>query len=58
LFGLIVGGRDIGDTEEGKEIFLFRADEVGAERFGGLKIQRLFTDFLKLPDKTVFYFGG
>ena len=37
LLGLVIGWRDIRDTEESKKIFLFRPYKVLAERFGRLE---------------------
>ena len=58
LLGLVVGRGDIRDTEEGEKIFLFRPQKISSERFGRLESQRLFTDFVKLPDKAILYFNG
>ena len=57
LFRVIVGGRDAGTPEEGKEKFLLGTCEIGSEGLGGFETKRLFAEGIEFPDKAFFDLG-
>jgi hypothetical protein len=54
LFGMVVRRRDPGVTEKGEEVSLILTRKKGSQSFGGLEIQRFFTDIEKSLDKMFF----
>ena len=57
LLRLIVRGRHTGVAKEGKEVFLFRSDQVCPQGLGRFEAKRRFTDFAWFPDEMLFHAG-
>ena len=57
LFGVVVGGRYAGASEEGKEKILFGSCQESPEGFGGFEAKRLFADMVQFRDKAFFEHG-
>ena len=57
LFRVIVGGRDAGTPEEGKEKSLLGSSEIAPEGLGGFETKRLFADVVEFPDEAFFDLG-
>lgn len=54
LFCVIVRGWNAGDTQEGEEMYLFRAHEECPQGLGWFERERPLTDSLQLGDETLF----
>ena len=54
LFGVIIRGRYVGASEEGKEKFLFGSCEIGPEGLGGFKTKGMFADLVQFLDGAFF----
>jgi len=58
LLGMIIGRGHPWDAKKGKEVFLFRADEIGSQGFGRLETKRLFANGLDLSEEAFFDLSG
>ena len=57
LFRVIIGGRDAGAAEEGKEKFLVGPCEISPEGFSGFEAKGLLADMIQFPDGAFFDVG-
>lgn len=56
---MVISWGHSGDAQKGKEVFLFRANEVGSQGFGRLEAKRLFADVFEFCEELFFdAFGG
>lgn len=57
LFGVIIGGRYAGMSEESEEKFLFGSGEESAERFRRFETKGLFADLVQFAGRAFFDSG-